>query len=383
MSRTRSWSEKLTLRLAQSPKSPSSQPLAVRAVPSPPMRTAGVAPTRPQAAANANRGAPTEPPHAVVLGGAGFLGSHLTAALVARGVHVRVFDRPTASLSAIDELVRRQSTSGGSWHVVTGDLVNVADQAAAVHGVDVVYHLVSTTNPATSSEDPSYDVSSNLVATVQLLDACVVAGVRQVVFVSSGGTVYGRPQTLPIPETHPTNPWCSYGIVKVAIEHYLRLYRRLHGIQFTAVRLANPFGPYQRVRGAQGAATVFLTRAHDRLPIEIWGDGTIVRDYVYVTDAVDGILAAADRGGEAGLFNVGSGTGASLNELVTTIGRVADRALDVRYLEGRPFDVPVNILDIARARVDLGWVPTVSLEEGLRLTWEWLDGRVAPATPQG
>ncbi len=316
---------------------------------------------------------------AAVLGGAGFLGSHLTAALLDRGATVRVFDRPNADLKALTGIAQHTDR----WSFVPGDFVNEADQQRVVNGIDVVYHVLSTTIPATSNANPAYDVASNLVSTVNLLAACVASGVQRVVFVSSGGTVYGKPQELPIPETHGTTPWCSYGIVKVAIEHYLRLFHHLHGLRYTIARLSNPYGPHQRLEGAQGAASVLLARAHSGRPIEIWGDGSVVRDFVFVEDAVEGILAAATRGGDAGVFNIGSGVGTSLNELVEAILRVADREVTVDHHPGRPFDVPVNVLDVSHAREALDWQPTTSLENGLRRTWQWLDERDVAAGAEG
>jgi len=299
-----------------------------------------------------------------VLGGAGFLGSHLTEALLARGRAVRVFDRPS---------VDRRNLAGlrGDWHFLGGDLVNEEDLRRVVDGAGTVYHLVSTTIPATSNRNPVYDVESNLVSTLKLLELSRAAGVERVVFVSSGGTVYGPPETLPIPEDHPTRPQVSYGVVKLAIENYLGLYHRLHGLAATIVRLANPYGPRQDPAGAQGAAAVFLGRVARGEPIEIWGDGSVVRDYVYVADAVAGILAAA-AGAPFGIYNIGSGRGVSLRELLEAIARVAGRRPEVRYSPGRPFDVPENVLDIARARADLDWEPEVGLEDGLARTWAWL-----------
>ena len=301
----------------------------------------------------------------VVLGGAGFLGSHLTEALVARGRPVRVFDLQNADLINLEEVP-------GDWEFVGGDFINAEDVRHAVEGAHTVFHLVSTTIPATSSRNPVYDVETNLVPTLHLLDAARAAGAERIVFLSSGGTVYGRPQRLPIAEDHPTEPQVSYGVIKLAIEKYLEIYRRLHGLSYHVLRLANPYGPRQDPDGAQGAASVFLGRAHAGEPIEIWGDGNVVRDYLYVGDAVAGILAAEDA--PDGIYNLGSGRGVSLNDLVAMIREVAGREVAVDYRPGRAFDVPENVLDTAKARAKLGWEPKVDLREGLARTWRWLDG---------
>ncbi len=304
---------------------------------------------------------------AVVLGGAGFLGSHLVEALLAAGRPVRVFDRKQADLRNLAHL-------GSGWTFTGGDFGNEADQRAALDGAGTVFHLISTTLPATSALNPVYDVETNLVSTLRLLDLAVETGVGRVVFVSSGGTVYGLPRELPVSEDHPTDPLVAYGVVKLAIEKYLWLYRRHRGLDYRILRLSNPYGPRQDPAGMQGAASVFLGRLHAGVPIEIWGDGTVVRDYLYVKDAVAGILAAEGTGAGGGIYNIGSGRGVSLNELVTAITEATGREIEVRHLPARPFDVPANVLSIGKARRELGWEPRIGLREGLGLTWAWLTG---------
>ena len=302
----------------------------------------------------------------VVLGGAGFLGSHVAEALLAQGHRVRVFDREHVDLRNLENLK-------GDWEFVGGDLGSVSDQERAVAGASSLFHLVSTTIPATSNQDPAFDVETNLLATVRLLERARQMRIERFVFASSGGTVYGRPERIPIPEDHATEPLVSYGVVKLAVEKYLNLYHHLYGLPYRVVRLSNPYGPRQRAGGAQGAASVFLARVHAGKPIEIWGDGGVVRDYIFVSDAVDGILAAHDHPATSGTYNIGSGAGTSLKDLVAAIGEVTGRQVDVRYTPGRAFDVPANVLDISRARRELGWAPRTELHEGLRRTWAWLD----------
>ncbi len=305
------------------------------------------------------------------MGGAGFLGSHLTEALLAQGRGVRVFDREKANLRNVEGLA-------GDWEFQGGDFANEADLTAAVAGVTTVFHLISTTIPASSNQNPIYDVETNLVSTLRLLEASRREGVRSLVFLSSGGTVYGRPRTLPIAEDHPTEPRVSYGAVKLAIEKYLRLYHHLHGLNVRILRLSNPYGPRQETGGAQGAASVFLGRVLRDEPITIWGDGSVVRDYIYVADSVEAMLAAERTEAGEGVWNIGSGTGVSLRELVSTIQEVVGREVQVDYKPGRPFDVPENVLDVGLAGKDLGWVPRTDLATGLRKTWDWLQATASP-----
>jgi UDP-glucose 4-epimerase len=298
----------------------------------------------------------------LVLGGNGFIGTHLVDGLVEVGHPVRIYDRSP----------NRFHTTPENAEYVEGELGNHGLIRAAVEGIEVVFHFVSTTLPKTSNDDPIYDVRSNLIDTLQLLESCVEAGVRKVVFASSGGTVYGQPQTMPITEDHPTNPITSYGIVKLAVEKYLGLFDHLHGLDYTALRISNPYGPYQNPSGQQGAVPVFLHRLRTGHPVTIWGDGSVMRDYLYVSDLVEALKLAAEVETRQKVFNVGSGQGTTLNELVAIIAEVTGERPEVEYVPGRALDVPANVLDVARAREELGWSPTVELAEGIERTWHWI-----------
>ena len=192
--------------------------------------------------------------------------------------------------------------------------------------------------------------------------------------VSSGGTVYGIPQAVPIPETHPTDPICSYGITKLAMEKYVALYRQLYGLEGVVLRVANPFGPRQRLDAAQGVVPVFLGKALRHEPLQIWGDGTTVRDFLDVADVVTALLAAAQYKGAESLFNIGSGKGLSLNQLIALLEQQLNRSLDVQYLPFRGCDVPTNVLCIDRAKEALNWAPKISVADGLRRLCDSLNG---------
>lgn len=302
----------------------------------------------------------------LVLGGRGFIGSHLIDALLTRGHHVRCFDRPHVIPMSEAQL------SNPNLELYEGDLVSEADMAEALVGCEVCFHLISTTLPKSSNADPVFDVESNVLGTVRLLSHAVKSGLKKVIFVSSGGTVYGVPTKLPISEKHPTDPVCSYGITKLAIEKYLGLYKQLHGLDYTVLRIANPFGERQRTHASQGAVAVFLGKVLRGEPVEIWGDGSVVRDYIHIADVVDALLAALERTSSEHVFNIGSGRGHSLNEMLDAIGNVTGRVIDRRYLPGRVFDVPVSVLSIERAQKYLDWTPKVSFDQGLEKFAEWL-----------
>lgn len=304
-----------------------------------------------------------------IFGGGGFIGSAIADRLLLDGHQLRIFERPR-----VEPYRKFLATEQVEW--TTGDLLSVHDVSAAVEGSDAVIHLVSTTLPKSSNDDPVYDVQTNLVATLQLLDVMVAKQVGRILFISSGGTVYGRPAYVPVDEAHPTEPEVSYGIVKLAIEKYLLMYQRLHGIRATIMRVANPFGERQRIETAQGAVGVFLHRALKGQPIEIWGDGSATRDFIYISDVANAFATALSYQGASSVFNVGSGTGTSLNQLISEIEEVLGVAVDRKYLPGRPIDVPVSILDNQLARRELGWEPRVGLREGLAKTAFWMRGEL-------
>ena len=306
------------------------------------------------------------PKRCLVLGGRGFIGSHLVDALLARGHFVRCFDRPHVTPMGETHL------SNPNFELYEGDLVSEADVTEALIDCEVCFHLVSTTLPKSSNADPVFDVESNVLGTVRLLTHAVKSGLKKIIFVSSGGTVYGVPTHLPILETHPTDPICSYGISKLAIEKYLGLFNQLHGLDYTVLRIANPYGERQRTHASQGAVAVFLGKVLRGEPVEIWGDGSVVRDYIYIADVVDALLMALERMGGEHVFNIGAGRGHSLNEVLDAIEKVTGCSADRRHLPGREFDVPASVLSIAHAQQLLGWSPKVSFEQGLEKFAKWL-----------
>lgn len=305
----------------------------------------------------------------LIIGGAGFIGSHLCDALLDRGNIVRVFDRP-----GIVPYRVFKSTESIEW--VQGDFNSEIDIEKAVTGCKIIFHLISTTLPKSSNEDPVYDIQSNVIGTVRLLDIARRAAIEKLVFVSSGGTVYGIPNEIPISESHPTNPLSSYGISKLAIEKYLKLYELMYGLKYSIIRLANPYGARQRTNGAQGAVAVFMEKAIKNEEINIWGDGSVVRDYIYISDVIDALLSVANYYGGENVFNIGSGQGKNLNQILQEIELILHRPVLRSYTESRSFDVPVNVLDIELAKKILDWSPKISFDEGLSKTYEWLNAEM-------
>jgi UDP-glucose 4-epimerase len=308
----------------------------------------------------------------LLLGGAGFLGGHILDALRERGRAVRVFDRARPPTD-------RHSLSGVEF--IEGDFGNRGDLTSAVQGCEIVIHLISTTLPRTSNDDPAHDLETNVVTTVRFLDIARQSGVRKVVFASSGGTVYGVARKIPIPEDHETMPLCSYGIHKLAIERYLDLYHLLYGLDYCILRMSNPYGEGQRPDAAQGAVSVFLDKALRGEGVEVWGDGSVIRDYVHVRDVARAFCLAIEYSGSPKIFNIGSGRGLSLRDLLGAIESLLGRPVTRHYGHGRPLDVPINVLDISNADTYLDWRPEFSFHAGLQRTLEWLQSAERTAGP--
>ena len=305
----------------------------------------------------------------LVLGGGGFIGSAIVDKLLENGFSVRVFERQ--GILPYRVFLRSESIE---W--ITGDWQNHYDLSNALENIDVVIHLISTTVPKSSNDDLIYDIQSNVIPTLQMLELAKLKKTKKIIFISSGGTVYGTPQYIPIDEKHPTNPIVSYGISKLTIEKYLLMFEKLYGIQSKILRVSNPYGRRQNPEKAQGAIDVFLYKALKNEKITIWGDGEIIRDYIYIDDVADAFIKTLKYTGQERIFNIGAGQGVSLNELIKKIELVLGNKIQKEYLAGRSFDVPKNILDISLAKKELNWSPTINTEKGLANTVIWMKDKI-------
>ena len=296
---------------------------------------------------------------ALVTGGAGFIGSNLVDALIERGDSVEIVDNLS---SGKHENVNAQAR----LHVL--DVREPLDGLFAELRPDVCFHLAAQADVRVSVERPDFDAEVNVVGTVRVLEAARSAGSR-IIFASTGGAIYGECGE-PATEADERRPLAPYGAAKLAGEEYLLAYQRLYGMNNVVLRFGNVFGPRQDPYGEAGVVAIFLKRLRDGDTCRIFGDGKQERDYVYVGDVVEAVLAAAEVAG--GVFNVGTGRATSVLELYELCRRVAGSEAVAELAPARPGELQRSVLDIGKAEDELGWRPQTGLEEGLRRTWDWI-----------
>ena len=296
----------------------------------------------------------------LVLGGCGFLGSVVVRHLVAQGWDVRVFDKEGVDTWRLNSVFSKID-------FMTGDFLNVADLAVAIIDMPTVLHFIGTTIPQSSMNDIHYDIETNVLPTVHLLELMRDKPGQKLIYASSGGTVYGvAQQNRPLVETDSKEPISPYGVSKLMIEKYIQLFGHNFGLPYTILRFANPYGESQYVGRPQGAVGVFLHKALRGEEIMIWGDGSVVRDYIYEADIASVVIRILNSNNINGVYNVGSGKGTTLNELMKLIFETTGITCPVTYDNSRKFDVPYNVLDTTKIYQDTGWVPSHTLSDGLK-----------------
>jgi len=306
----------------------------------------------------------------VILGAGGFMGRSIAKALSVTNADLTLFD------------MRFTEEQRDHSRCVKGDFSSPADlEPVLKEGVDTVIHLISTTVPATADKYPAADVRGNLLNTLELLDLCVRENVRRVIFVSSGGTVYG-PLDRAAKEDDPCCPVCSYGIVKRTIEEYLSLYYRLKGLEYLILRVGNAYGAAQTGKKPQGVIGAFLHRIVKGKLIEVWGDGSVVRDFIHIDDVARSFVAALQYTGSEHVFNVGTGQGYSVKHVVELIESTIGQSVALSYHPQNSLDIPMNVLDITRIRHETGWKPTISLGEGISQVYREISDDVSDSAIQ-
>ena len=305
---------------------------------------------------------------ALVTGGAGFIGSNLVDALLARGDEVTVVD--DLSTGRRENLDRALGNGAVLEEVDIRDAEAVGDVVGRTKP-DVIFHLAAQIDVRKSVADPAADARINVVGTANVLSAAQAHGVRRVVSASTGGAIYGEGRQLPAPEEHPIAPEAPYGLSKFCAEQYCEIFTRMHGLSTVSLRFGNVYGPRQDPLGEAGVIAIFCGKLLEGGKATIFGDGTQTRDYVYVDDVVDANLRAAES--EAtGAINVGLGKGKSVLDVVAGLNEHAPDGFEPDHAPERPGEVQHIALDPSRAREELGWRAEVELEDGLARTLDSL-----------
>jgi UDP-glucose 4-epimerase len=306
---------------------------------------------------------------ALVTGGAGFIGSALVDRLLAEGCDVDVVDDlSTGSLGNL-AAARAHRMHRVSFHRLDVGAPQLREFVMR-RRPEVVFHLAAQLDVRVSVARPLFDAQVNILGSLNLCEAALAAGTRKVVFAGSGGTLYGVPESLPVREGHAQRPLSPYGVSKKAVGDYLHYYREVHGLEFTALALANVYGPRQDPHGEAGVVAIFAGKLFDAEQPTVYGDGTQTRDYLFVDDAVDAFVRAAERGGGL-LMNIGTGVETSVLDLYALMAGLVGSRVPPRHAPERPGELARSALDPGRAAIHLGWKPWTPLPEGLGLTLDW------------
>lgn len=296
----------------------------------------------------------------LVLGGTGFIGKTLIEKLEQQGHFVRTY-----SLS--------KSFSGPKTvEHIQGDFSIGENLTIALKDIDVVYHLLSSTLPSLPDSKSAEDIEVNLLGTIRLLNLMNEAKNKKIIFASSGGTVYGVPDYLPLDELHPTDPICSYGITKLSIEKYLRLFTLNSQIHAVVLRISNPYGPHHNIKNRQGLINTICHNIINNQALTIWGDGSVIRDYIYTDDLGDALVSALNETGKFLVANISSGVGLSVNTIIQKVLSISGTNQNIQYHAARPFDIQECFLSNDRAKKILKWSPKIAIDEGIKRTFEWL-----------
>ncbi|CAN5786711.1 NAD-dependent epimerase/dehydratase family protein [soil metagenome] len=301
----------------------------------------------------------------LVTGGTGFIGSFVVEALLKNhdvAIIANGRQLPSYLEKPVSPITYYQADFGET------DALN-----KALPGCEAVIHLAWSTVPRKTKGATGHEFSSNLHSNINLIEKCIDFNVKKFIFISSGGTVYGVPEQVPINELHGLNPISNYGLGKLTMEKLLHLSHYNNNLNYTILRVSNAYGERQNLYKNQGVIGVWLKNILLQKKIEIWGDGSVIRDYIYVNDVASAVLKALPKVNGASVFNIGGGKGYSLNEIANEIKSELGVSFEVEYKASRNFDVPLNILDITKAQKEIGFQPVTGLREGIANTWQWIN----------
>ena len=306
------------------------------------------------------------PTRALVTGGAGFIGSHLADRLIEDGAEVSVLDNlQTGRVGNVNSKATLHEVD-----IAAADLSVIFDRARP----QVVFHLAAQASVIRSMADPREDARVNVLGSLNVMEQCVRVGIDRFVLWSTGGALYGEPETMPCAEDHPIRPLSIYGVSKYAVEKYLPVMATVGGFPYTILRYANVYGPRQDPGGEAGVVAIFAKRMLEDREVTIFGDGMDQRDYISVADAVEAGILALDQGNRSDVFNIGTGTGTSVITIFDHLARATGYTRRPVHAPPRPGEVRRIALDASRARAELGWTPAVTLDEGIERTVEALRG---------
>lgn len=297
----------------------------------------------------------------LVLGAGGFLGKNLCRQL-AKEYRVIAFDlKRNPELEDVDNL-----------EMIEGNFVETENFSNILKNVDKVFHFISTTIPSEDTSHIDKEIIENVVPTVRLLNGMVECGVKEIIFASSGGTIYGETGEHINKTTDKLNPICSYGVQKKVIESYLEFFGLYHGINYKIVRISNPYGIGQSPQKPQGVIPIFIYRLFSNESITVYGDGNNQRDYIYMTDLMDALMKVAKYTGNEHIFNIGSGQAHTLHEIIEIITKQSGLNFsDIIYKDIRKCDVSKNLVDITATQKELSWEPVVHVDKGISIVLDY------------
>ncbi len=300
----------------------------------------------------------------LVFGGLGFIGDHLVQRLLHDGDEVKVFDIMPYDPKGSDLEITPT--------IITGDFLDHETVSTAMADVDYIFHYITVTNPGISVQDPSKEIK-NLKGTLNILKAATENNIKKIIYPSSGGTIYGSLESLPIPEHNRLQPTTPYAITKVMIEHLLGFYFEQYGLDYSVLRISNPYGPGQKQETGQGVIASFFDQMLRSEPPIIYGDGSNVRDYIYISDVIEANILAMNTRSKTKTFNVGSGQGVSLDRLLELISEIVGKKIAAQYNDAQKHDIAKIYLDISLIHKTLDWEVKIDLKTGLEKTWAWFN----------
>lgn len=300
----------------------------------------------------------------LVLGANGFIGSHLVDSLVSAGHSVRAFDRFNTEATPRYKINDRVEK-------FKGDFLKREDLVQALQDIDFVFHFISTTTPATAENNPLIDIETNIKMSIILFEECVNHRIKKVIFSSTGGAIYGNTAGEPIAESTLPQPISPYAIGKLTIEHYLRYFYKKFDLKSLVFRISNPYGERQPLHNKQGVIPIFLKRIADGEPVVVLGDGSMVRDYIYVRDVTRMIVSSFETASEP-LYNIGSGQGVTVNELVEVMQEIVGRPIRIENKEAPTTFINRVVLDASKFQGEFHITPQVQLKEGIQQTWDYV-----------